>query len=71
MDFEFGLQQNTSFDISDFTTNCDSFQEQDDQQHFLLISVAFFPLTGKYCVSKTQKPTNQPKTSSPFQLHVI
>lgn len=53
-DFKFGFQQHISFCISDFNTNCNSFQEEDDQQHFLLISVSLFPLIGKYCVSKTE-----------------
>jgi len=40
MDFKFGFQQHISFGVSDLNTNSNSFQEQDAQQRFLLISIS-------------------------------
>lgn len=59
MDFTFGFQQNTSFDISDFTTNCNSFQEQDDQQHFLPMLHSFHLQENIVSAKLKNQPTKQ------------
>lgn len=53
-DFNFGFQQHVSLGIFDFNTIYNSFQEQDDQQRFLQISVSLFPFTAKYPGSQTE-----------------
>lgn len=69
MYFKFGFQQHISFVISDFNINCNSFQEQDDQQHFLLISMSL-RLQENIVPAKQTLFCKQTKQKL-FQLHVI